>query len=417
MQALLTPRPLSGTVAAISSKSHVHRLLLAAAVADRPTLVRCRGISADMEATARCLPALGASARRTAEGYLVTPGASHAAAADCGESGTTFRLLLPMACAAGSTTAFHLGGRLPQRPLSPLYEALTAHGCTLSPQGANPFLAAGQLQSGAYTLAGNVSSQFISGLLFALPLLAGDSTLTLTGPISSASYIALTLRVLRRFGIDICPVPGGYRIPGGQRYRSPGDVTAEGDWSNAAFWLCAGALGGSGVTVTGLNPDSVQGDRACIALLRRFGAQVSVSGDAVRVSPGPLHGQDIDADAIPDLAPVLALVAAAARGESCIYNAGRLRLKESDRLETTAALLTALGGRVQADGDRLLISGGPLTGGTCSAENDHRIVMTAAIAAAACTGPVRITGAQSVNKSYPGFFDDFGALGGAAALS
>lgn len=419
MLARIEPRPLAGTIPAIPSKSHVHRLLLAAAAADRPTLIRCAAFSADMDATARCLPALGASALRTAEGYLVTPGAAGTAdpTVDCGESGTTFRLLLPMTCALGKSVQFLRAGRLPSRPLSPLYEELTAHGCTLSAQSADPFSCAGQLRGGAYTLAGNVSSQFISGLLFALPLAAEDSVLHLTGTVSSASYIELTLQVLRLFGIEIHAVPGGYAIPGGQRFRSPGTVTAEGDWSNAAFWLCAGALAGSGVTVTGLRMDTVQGDSACAALLQRFGAHITVSGDAVTAAPGPLRAVDIDADAIPDLAPVLSLVAAAAAGESRIYNAGRLRYKESDRLATTAALLTALGGRVREEADALVISGKPgLAGGICSAAGDHRIAMTAAVAAAVCAGPVTIQGAQAVSKSYPTFFDDFNRLGGKAGL-
>lgn len=418
MLARILPRPLSGTIAAIPSKSHVHRLLLAAAVADGPTLIRCAAVSDDLAATARCIAALGARAQRTAAGYLVTPGTQPAqdALVDCGESGTTFRLLLPMVAALGNGAQFQLAGRLPQRPLAPLDAVLQSHGCTLSDPGCNPFACAGKLQSGTYTLAGNVSSQFISGLLFALPLVCGDSRLRLTGPVSSASYIQMTLRVLKQFGVTVRTCADGYDIPGGQQFHSPRTITAEGDWSNAAFWLCAGALSGP-VTVTGLEADSVQGDRACVEVLRRFGAQVSVSGGAVSVSSGPLQAVDLDVDAIPDLAPVLALVAAAAQGRSRLFNAGRLRYKESDRLASTAALLNALGGQAHEEADALVLTGQPrLSGGLCSAAGDHRIAMTAAVAASICSGPVHIQGAQAVDKSYPGFFDDFNALGGSAAL-
>ena len=217
---------------------------------------------------------------------------------------------------------------------------------------------------------------------------------------------ALNLASFALYGADKRrAVRGGRRIPERTLLLS------------AALFGGAGALAGSGVTVTGLRMDTVQGDSACAALLQRFGAHITVSGDAVTAAPGPLRAVDIDADAIPDLAPVLSLVAAAAAGESRIYNAGRLRYKESDRLATTAALLTALGGRVREEADALVISGKPgLAGGICSAAGDHRIAMTAAVAAAVCAGPVTIQGAQAVNKSYPTFFDDFNRLGGKAGL-
>jgi 3-phosphoshikimate 1-carboxyvinyltransferase len=271
------------------------------------------------------------------------------------------------------------------------------------------------LKPGRYTLDGGVSSQFISGLLFALPLLGGDSELYLTGRVESAPYIALTLDMLEQFGVKADAFEAGYRIPGGQKYRSPGTVRVEGDWSNAAFWLGAGAIGPKGepLACTGLELSSRQGDRAITGLLRRFGARVEENGSTVTVFGGPLRGTDVDARDIPDLVPILAVVAAAAEGETRIYGAARLRAKESDRLNTVTALLTALGAEARETDDGLFITGGSaLTGGEASAGGDHRIAMAAAVAATVCAGPVTLRGGQAVNKSYPGFFADFRALGG-----
>jgi len=416
MTVTLAGGSLSGAVAAIPSKSDVHRLLICAALADGPTQIRCAGTSGDIAATVRCLRALGAEIRQTADGFTVAPIRTPAEAPllDCGESGSTLRFLLPVACALGANAAFTGAGRLPERPLSPLYEELQRHGCTLSPQGRFPLTAAGRLLPGAFTLDAGVSSQFVSGLLFALPLLPGESTLALTGRVESGPYIDLTVAALTRFGAALHKTETGWRIPGGRRLHTPGTVAAEGDWSNAAFWLCAGALGG-GVTVTGLAADSLQGDRRITELLTRFGADVSVTEDRVTVRPAPLRGVRLDAADIPDLVPVLAAVAAAAEGETVITGAARLRLKESDRLRTTAGTLRALGADVRETADGLRIRGTPaLAGGvTVSGCGDHRIVMTAAVAAIRCRRPATVTGAEAVDKSYPGFFRDYAALGGA----
>jgi 3-phosphoshikimate 1-carboxyvinyltransferase len=271
----------------------------------------------------------------------------------------------------------------------------------------------GQLCSGAYTLPGDVSSQFISGLLFALPLLPGDSTLTITGKWESVEYIHMTLRALRQYGIAVTQTATGFQIPGGQTYRPPVEAVVEGDWSNAAFWLCAGALTDAGLTVRGLDPESPQGDKEILSILRQFGAQVQCSGDAITVSGGNLQGIVLDASDVPDLVPVVSVVAAAANGETRITGAARLRIKESDRLEAVSALFSALGGNVQQLPDGLIIQGGtPLTGGTVSAFGDHRIAMSAAVAAMLANGPVTVTGAQAVEKSYPAFWADYQKLGG-----
>ena len=255
----------------------------------------------------------------------------------------------------------------------------------------------GKLQPGDYVLPGDVSSQYISGLLFALPLLEGTSTLTVTGKVESAPYIAMTLDALSQFGVRPKLENNVYTI-------SP----TEGDWSNAAFWLCAGAVSGP-VTVTGLDPDSLQGDKEVFEILRRFGAKTEQNGTSFTVSPGTLRAIDIDAAAIPDLVPVLSVVAAAAEGTTRIYNAGRLRIKESDRIKTVRAMLTNLGAAVEETADGLLIHGGKaLTVGAVDSANDHRIAMSAAIAATLCD--VTVLGAEAVAKSYPKFWEDFSIL-------
>ena len=388
----ITPSHLSGTIQAIPSKSMAHRLFICAALSGEPTQIECQGTSKDIEATRACLAAM--------EGDCRLP---------CGESGSTLRFLLPVAAALGLDAAFLMEGRLPRRPLHPLDEQLTAHGVTLSRPQPDVLKISGKLTPGAYTLPGDVSSQYISGLLFALPLLDAPSTLTVTGKIESGPYIEMTLDALRQFGVHVTMEENIFHIPAAS-YRSPGKARVEGDWSNAAFWLCAGALG-KPVTVTGLNPDSLQGDKAVVEILSAFGAKAQQSGDAVTVSPGRLHAVDMDAAAIPDLVPVLSVVAAAAVGTTRIYNAQRLRLKESDRIASVRAMLKALGADAEETEDGLLIHGGkPLTGGTVDSCNDHRIAMAAAIASVICQNPVTVLGAEAVEKSYPNFWRDFAQL-------
>ena len=414
---LRQPR-LWGTVRAIPSKSHVHRLLICAAFADGESVIRCPLTNNDIDATVRCLAALGAKIERTEDSFRVTPipcdGGYHAtpdALLDCGESGSTMRFLLPVVCALGKNGGLLGHGRLPERPLSPLYEELIAHGAVLSPQGTNPFQVRGRLTPGDYTIDGSVSSQFISGLLFALPLLDGESTLTITGKLESAPYITLTLQALHAFGADITKESDTfYRIRPGQ-FSTPGTVTAEGDWSGAAFWLTAGALSDEGLCVTGLSADSVQGDSAVLNILETMGASVCRDKDSITVRGGRLRGCVVDGAQIPDLIPILSVVAAAAEGETVFENIGRLRLKESDRIAAVTDMLTRLGAKNITSGeDWLKVGGGGLTGGTAEGWNDHRIVMSAAIASTVCTGPVTITGIEAADKSYPTFFEDLDRL-------
>ena len=415
MKRMIFPGARTGRVHIPASKSQAHRLLICAALGEETCEIVCDGVSADIAATAKCLNALGAKVERTETGFLVSPiqkvpeGCCELL---CGESGSTLRFLLPVVGALGAQAAFRREGRLPQRPLAPLDGVLTAHGMTLSEDG-DLLLCSGQLQTGNYEIAGNVSSQYISGLLMALPRLTGESTLTVTGPLESAAYIAMTEDALRLSGVDFSKNGASYAIPGGQRFRLPLRTVVEGDWSNAAFFLCMGALSKEGVTVEGLNLQSSQGDRGVLDVLRRFGAEVGEEGDTVTVRRGTLRGVTIDASPIPDLIPVLSVVASVAAGETRVKNAYRLRLKESDRLQSTANLLRALGGRVEEKEDGLIITGVPaLHGGNIETQNDHRLAMSAATAACAAAGEITVDNDGCVAKSYPRFWEDFASLKG-----
>ena len=414
MNQTVLPGPRTGSVRIPASKSQAHRLLICAALGAQPMTLRCDGVSADIAATARCLRALGADITDDGAGtFRIVPIAGEMPAhADlfCGESGSTLRFLLPVVGALGADVTFRMEGRLPERPLSPLDAVLAAHGMTIRRDGALLHVG-GQLHPGAYALPGDVSSQYISGLLMALPRLPGESTLAVTGKLESAGYIAMTEDVLRLSGIRLQKDARTYTIPGGQTARLPAQSHVEGDWSNAAFFLCMGALSPAGVTVTGLASDSPQGDRAVLDVLRRFGADVRETQDDVTVRRGALHGVTIDAAPIPDLIPVLSVVAALADGQTQIVNAARLRLKESDRLESTAAMLRALGAQVEVHGSGLTVTGRPtLTGGTVDPQHDHRIAMAAATAACGCTAPVTVHDRACTDKSYPRFWTDLSAL-------
>ena len=431
MDLTITPRPLGGTVRAIASKSMAHRLLICAALCPGPTTIRCATTSKDIEATIACLRSLGADIERDGELLRVTPIAGSGAtdnlrqarthaALDCGESGSTLRFMLPVVAALGCDASLTGHGRLAERPLSPLYEELMAGGSDLSEQGTFPLRVGGRLRAGRFELPGNVSSQYISGLLLAAPLLGGPSEVRVAEPIQSRPYVSLTISALASFGVDVVETHetvGGaphtcFVVTPSTPYRSPGTVEVEGDWSNAAFWLATGALSGE-VSVEGLDLASRQGDRAVLAALAKLGARVARTVGVASVAPGSPTGADMDVADFPDLVPPLAAVAALAPGTTRLTGCERLRLKESDRVETVVGGLAALGADIRADGDDIVIVGKPeLSGGTVDAANDHRIAMMAAVAATRCAGPVTILGAECVEKSYPAFFDDYRSLGG-----
>ena len=404
----------SGCVRIPASKSQAHRLLICAALGDRPVSVLCDGMNADIHATIRCLEALGASVRpHEGNALFVTPVSAvpeGERVLNCGESGSTLRFLLPVVGALGAQANFLREGRLPQRPLAPLDRELACHCMTLCEDG-TALHVSGKLTGGDFVIPGNVSSQYISALLFALPILPEDSTLTVTGRLESAPYVDMTEDALCLSGIRLEKENQTYSIPGGQHFALPERVTVEGDWSSAAFFLCMGALSTQGVRVEGLAGNSAQGDRAILSLLRDFGATVEEQDGAVNVRRGEaLHPCVIDASATPDLVPTLSALAAAVPGETRIENAARLRLKESDRLRTTAAMLTALGASVQELPDGLVIRGGGLHGGVVDAANDHRIAMAAAVAACAAAGDVTVLGAECIEKSYPSFWTDLAQM-------
>lgn len=491
MNIKITPQQLNGTIEAIPSKSHAHRLLIAQKLAalqgggqEDPLAIPT--FSEDIDATKGCLAQLDEELPRF----------------DCRESGSTIRFMIPVAMALKDEAVFAGSGKLPQRPLSPLKEEMERHGCSFEMLAAAKGAAGalncakasergvtseicrirGRLQPGKYELAGNISSQFITGLLFALPLLNGDSSLQLTTKLESAGYVDLTLQVLREFGIKIREVREKitdedanagkkvviseraaeqadslsstanseadlegiseanlesnsenylirYEIPGNQIYREPEGLKVEGDWSNAAFWLVAGALGGN-ITCTGLNPDSTQRDKEIVTVLEKMGAKIERENTAYHIAgnDAPLHGETVSAAQFPDLVPVMAVAMTGASNASSITNAERLRIKESDRLATVCDFLTILGTDIRQTEDGLIIhenknntdpSGTaahcpapPLSGGTVSSHNDHRIAMAAAVASCRADGPIVITGAEAVKKSYPDFFTDFTKLGG-----
>ena len=388
MDITIQPGKLSGTVSAIPSKSVAHRYLICAAFANNETTLICPETNRDIEATVDCLIALYADIHRTEFGFDITPVSKIPAFANlnCGESGSTLRFLLPIVGALGVDATFHLEGRLPQRPLSPLWEEMERMGCTLTRPTADTIRCQGKLGPGEYSIDGGVSSQYITGLMFALSLMDKPSKLKITGKTESRPYIELTKAAIRKFGIDPSRL-------GTQNYHSPGRLTVEGDWSNGAFWLGAKSLG-SEVAVVNLNPNSSQGDRQAAALL-----------------PALEENINIDASDIPDLIPILAVVAGAKKGAT-FTNVQRLRMKESDRVASVIEMIQNLGGSAEATEDRLRIIGTGLKGGTVNSHNDHRIAMAAAIAATVCSEPVTILGAEAVNKSYPTFWEEYRKLGG-----
>ncbi len=401
-----------GAVAVPSSKSALHRLLICAALSDSPSVIRCRGVSGDVEATADCLRAMGAGVTVGGESITVVPGPTPRGniTMNCRESGSTLRFLLPVLGALGIGAEIKMEGRLPLRPIEPLAEELRRHGMTVAGKDGT-MICSGRLRPGRYAVPGDVSSQFVTGLLLALPLMSGDSTVDVTGGLVSAGYVTLTEKTMKSAGVTAEKREHGWHIPGNQAYRLPREVEAEGDWSGAAAFLCMGAVSDGGVTVLGLDGDSVQGDRRIAALLRDAGAEVTVSPGTVTVRRGRLGAVRVDAADVPDLVPALCALAAAAEGETRIVNAGRLRYKESDRLKTTAAALSALGADIRAGDDGFVIRGtGRLRGGACESFGDHRIAMAAAAAASICEGSVAVDGAECVDKSYPGFWDDLDML-------
>ena len=385
MNVTITPGPLAGTITPPPSKSQAHRLLIAAALGTGESHIENLAHSQDIDATLRCMDALKAPGDGLPE-------------LDCGESGSTLRFLIPVALALRGGGKFTGRGRLMERPQEPYFAIFREKGISYE-QKDGTLTVRGRLTPGDYTLPGDVSSQFVTGLLYALPLLKGDSRILLTTPLESRGYIDMTLDALEQFGVKAAyDGDRTFRVPGNQTYQ-PRDLTIEADWSNAAFWYAAQFVG-CDLEIQGLNAFSTQGDMRIVPYF------VKLQGK------GPV---DLDVSQCPDLVPPLAAMAALRGGETTrIVNAARLRIKESDRLAAVTQVLNALGGRVEEYEDHLVIHGRErLAGGVAvSGHNDHRIAMMAAIAAIRCNGPVTITGAECVKKSYPDFWEDYRSLGG-----
>ena len=403
MDVRIEPRRLAGAVTPPPSKSMAHRLIIAAALGSGVSTVRNVAMSQDIQATLRCITALGGQWEQPSEDLLTihgfggkSPASGELPLLDCGESGSTLRFFIPIALAAAGGGVFTGRGRLMERPQKPYFDLFDERGI-FHEQTDGVLTVRGRLTPGEYRLAGNVSSQFFTGLLFALTLLDGDSAIVSTTALESSDYISMTLEAMAQAGAapEIGADRQSYRVTPAD-YR-PVDAAVEADWSQAGFWYAAKALG-SPVELQGLDPDSTQGDRIVAAHYERL----TQPGDA-----------DIDVSGCPDLLPPMAVMASIRQGTTRFVNAARLRIKESDRLKTTAALLNALGGQAEEGPDSLTVRGvSAFTGGTVDGANDHRIVMAAAIAATRSAGPVTILGAEAVRKSYPGFWDDYKRLGG-----
>lgn len=411
----ITPSALSGSLNIMPSKSVSHRAAICAALSGG-SVVKNLGLSEDIMSTRSALTALGFGSELSGS-ELRGSGPAKAALGErfveCGESGSTLRLLLPLSL-DGVPTRFTGKGRLMSRPMEPYADMFCARGITIS-QTQEGIDVSGTLAPGRYSLRGDVSSQFVSGLMFALPRLDGDSVVELTSPLESRSYVELTMRVLRAFGVEVGEGAADglayYQIPGGQSF-SPASVEVEGDYSHAAFWLVAGALGG-GTALSGLDMHSAQGDAAIIGILKNMNADIRWIGDQLHVRPSRLRGARIDISQTPDIFPILSVAACAAEGETVLFGGSRLRVKESDRLAAMAEALAKLGARVEENDDSLHIMGcGRLSGGAVSARADHRVAMSVAVAASICERKVIIDDADCVNKSAPGFWDEYASAGG-----
>ena len=403
MDLQITPKKLSGAVTPPPSKSQAHRLLIAAALAEGESTLHNIARSQDIEATLRCITALGGSWTETSPGTLTVTGiggrrfsGGELPRLDCGESGSTLRFFIPIALAVAGGGIFTGHGRLMERPQGPYFQLFDKKGIFYE-QKDGVLTVRGALTPGEYVLPGNVSSQFFTGLLFALPLLDGVSAVVSSTEIESRAYITMTLEAMRQAGVPVAERPGLRSFEVLHAAYHPFAATVEADWSQAAFWYAANFLD-SRVEIRDLNPDSGQGDKVVSELYW----QLARPGDA-----------EIDVSGCPDLLPPLAVMAAVRSGTTRFVNAARLRIKESDRLSTITAALTALGAEVHEEPDRLIIVGKPsLPGGTVDCANDHRIAMMAAIAATGCTGPVTVLGAECVQKSYPDFWEVYKTLGG-----
>lgn len=419
----ITPEETGGEVTIPPSKSYSHRAIFAASLANGTSRLTNLILSNDIRATIEACRDLGADIEAEAEEdglfTLMITGTPHPKAdnclINCHESGSTIRMLIPIAAIDADNAVLIGEGRLTERPLGPIIDLLREKGVSAENQERQlPLILNGHLEPGVFELPGDISSQFVTGLLFALPLLDGDSEIRITSKMQSAPYINMTIAVIEQFGIEIDKVSAElYRIPGNQHYK-PNSFEIEGDFSQAAFWLVNGAVNGR-TELYGLPEESIQGDFQVIDILRKSDAQISWDPDkkAWISEPSKTRSFRLDASDVPDLIPPLSVFAALSEGQTEIFNAARLRIKESDRLMAVSKMLSAYGVEVVEKEDSLIIRGQErLDGCTIDSFHDHRIAMSAAIASGRADGPVYIENSEAVSKSWPNFWDEFEDAGG-----
>ena len=415
MKARLSPSQLNGKITPPPSKSCFHRALICAAASDKPTKILAASFSKDIEATISCLESLGARFEYGDGFVTVFPieESDKECVLDCNESGSTLRFMLPFAAALGRKCTFVGAERLGKRPLLPLCKVLSKNGVRVNyGESFLPCTIEGKLAGGTYEIEGNISSQFITGLLLALGV-AGGGEIRATTPIESASYIDITTEIQKEFGVIAQKRDNSFIISAGQKYTSPNEFCVEGDYSNAAFFLVAGALSSeNGITMDALPEKTCQGDSKIVEILLKMGAKIVRDNDKVTVYKSKLHAVDVDCSDIPDIVPILCVAASGADGVSTFCNINRLRMKESDRVESTAEMIRNLGGKIDFDENNIYVTGTSLKGGVVNSANDHRIAMSGAVASLISKGDVVIEDAMAVEKSYPDFYEKFKALGG-----
>jgi 3-phosphoshikimate 1-carboxyvinyltransferase len=407
MDIKITPSTITGVVNAPPSKSYSHRYIIASFLSKTEGFIDCCAKSKDILATLNCLKNLGLLYTFENGGVSLKFGkAVENPIIDCDESGSTLRFLIPILSALGVKCQFTGSKRLLERPIKDLTNCLNENGADIDGLKLN-----GKLKSGKFTINGGVSSQFITGLLFALPLLNGDSVIEIVGEIVSQNYIDITLGVLNDFGVSVTKTPNSYLVKGNQEYKMPSKIVVEGDYSNSAFLLAMGALG-EGVTVLNLNKNSKQGDSKIIDILKEFGAIIKGVENGFSVKKGDLKGVTVDCENIPDIVQILAVVASFSDGKSVFKKVNRLEIKESNRILGIINNLNSAGIKAEYDGNNLTVYGGKVGCGAFNGDNDHRTVMSAVVLSAFSSGESIVKGVEAVNKSYPIFFEDFKGLGG-----
>lgn len=414
MNLQISAKKVDGQIEILSSKSELHRMIILACLKKSKTQIFYSGkASEDVNATVDCMRSIGVTIKEENNCFTIIPPQNLIKTnvkINVKESGSTLRFLLPVLSALGISYEVKTEGRLSQRPLSPLYELMQENGVTLTENGVYPMSVYGTLLNDEYSIDGGVSSQFITGLLLAFVAKGSGGKLTVTGRFESKPYVDLTVSVMKKMGVDV-ENDGNTYIVSKVKKDEEIQIKAGGDWSNGAFFACMGAVAGN-ITVTGIDINSKQGDRKVLDILKSMGAKITTTNDSFTLQSAPLSAVDIDATDVPDIIPPLACVLALSSGVSRIYNAGRLKIKESDRIKSVVNMLCAVGAKVEEKEDGMIIEGvTSLNGGLVDGAGDHRIVMSSSILALLSKNPITINGAQAVKKSYPQFFEEIKKLG------